>query len=141
MTYVTEKIKIRVDRNCREGIYLKWENDYGAVDQYFFDGNITQQAVVDETQYFDQNVDDLDGVTENFEVVSKKYDESYTCFATFDKRNIEAFRQLIRSRNIFRWDDPDWLRVDVQLVSFVCEKDKPYGKIQLKVIPNRVYVK
>lgn len=139
--YLTEKKKIKIVKDCKQSIYLKWENDYGAFDYWNFNGNIVQEPSVNTVQMFDKNIDDLKDVTDNFEVVQKQYNETYTCYATFPKQNTEGMQQLIRSRNIYRWDGINWLRVDVVLISFQSEKDKPYGKIKLRVTPNRIYIK
>jgi hypothetical protein len=139
---VTEKKKIKVNNSAScNAVYLRWENDLGGVDSYLFNGNTTEQMKVSGQVYFDKLIDDLLSVTSNFEIVSKEFDRSLKCNATFDRENLEAFRQLARSRKIELWHADKWWTVDVVVESLQVERFKLLGKISLRIIFNRTYVK
>jgi len=141
MPIVTEQLTIKTKKACEPVVYLRWENDYGGLDYYAFTGNIIDMPQVTNQIYFDKQVDELLNETSNFETVSKIYDESLRCHGSFEKENAEGMKQLIRSRQIQMYHSGDWLQVDVQLISFQVERNKLLGRIALKVIINRKYIK
>jgi hypothetical protein len=141
MPIVTEQLKIKTQKACEPVVFLRWENDYGGVDYYAFKGNIVDIPQVTNQIYFDKQIDQLLNETSNFETVSKQYDESLRCSGSFEKENAEGMKQLIRSKQIEMYHNSKWLQVDVQLISFQVERNKLLGRIALKVIINRKYIK
>lgn len=139
--YLTVKQLIEVQDVCDNGIYLRWINDYGGIDQYYFTGNIAELPQVDNVNYFEKYIDDLLNETGNFEVISKDFKENIRCFAKFDKENSEGFKQLIRSRSIEMYVLGEWVKIDVALESFVVERYGSFGKIAIQIILPKIYVR
>lgn len=143
-TYLTEYLQCDVQDVCGYGIYLRWVNDYGGIDSWYFSGNIAELPQVENTQYSQKWIDDLLPETENFEVLSKQYKENIRVFTTFKKENSEGFKQLIRSRQIEMLTDlanDTWVRVDVAVESFTVEQQGAYGKIAIQIVPPEIYTK
>lgn len=139
--YVTEIKTAKVMQPCSEGVMLRWENDWGGVDQWVFSGNIVHMPTVSKHVYFDKQIDELKNTVSNFEAVSKEYDKTLRLHTSFDKNNAAGFEHLIRSRNIWMWDGAAWLRVDVIPETFQNEKEKGRGRLKIKVVLNRTYIK
>lgn len=143
-TYLTEFITVDVQDVCGDGVYLRWVNDYGGVDTWYFSGNKAELPAVENTQYSQKWIDDLLTETENFEVLSKEYKENIRVFTTFRKGNSEGFKQMIRSRQIEMladFDNDTWVRVDVTVESFTVEKQGAYGKIAIQIVLPETYLK
>jgi hypothetical protein len=141
MPILTEQLRIKVSKACEPVVYLRWENDYGGIDYYAFTGNIIDMPQVSKQVYFDRQIDELLNEISNFETVSKEYDENLRAHATFTKVNAEGMKQLLRSRKIEMYHDSKWWRVDVQGESFQNERNKLLGRMRIKVILNRKYIK
>jgi hypothetical protein len=141
MPTLTEKLKVKVTTECVEGVYLKWQNDKGGHDYWLFTGNIKHQPSISREQTVIKNIDDLNGVTSNFEVIRKEFADGFTIYTIFDKKNVDGFKQLIRSKEVQMWDGVDFYTVRVASPSMIVEKDKPYGRLTLRILFNEVYTK
>ena len=140
--YILTEKKTIVYQDCvKDGIFLRWENDYGAIDQWLFEGNIKKDATIKELIIAEKFIDELSGVTANFEVIKKEYEAGISIFTSFEKCNLEGFLQLLRSKNIEMLIGTDYYKIDVQKKSLIWEKDKPFGKIELNIIPPKTYIK
>ncbi len=140
MTKLTETLKIKVISECVEGIYLRWRNDYGGHDHWLFTGNIRDFPRISNEAVFSKTIDDLAGARSNFEVIRKEFEDGLSIFTTFEKKNAEGFKQLIRSKEVQMWDGLDFYTVRVTQPAMVVEKDKPYGRLSLRLLFNEVYV-
>jgi len=138
---LTEVLPFTVDESCGDGIFLRWENDSGAVDQWYFKGNIAENPEIGDAIYFEKYVDDLLNTTSNFEVTQKSYAESITAYAEFDKDNAEGFKQLMRSRQIEMYVLGVFYQIDIRVVNFNVKKYNPFGKITIEIILPKKYIK
>lgn len=141
MEVLTETIYFTVEDACQEGLYIRWQNDYGGIDQYYFHGNVSHLPSQGGVEYFSPYIDDLVDEVGNFEVIKKEYAEGMKCFAYFDKENAEAFKQLMRSKEVHWYNIDTWIKVDVIVDSFVVEAFGGRGKIAIKVIFPTKYTK
>ena len=139
MLTISEELTITVEDVCGEGVYLRWQNDYGGIDQYYFTGNIADLIEQSNTEYFEPYVEDLATSTENIKTVSVGFNKTKRVYAVFDKANKEAFEQLVRSKQIEMYINSTWYRVGVQLETMQIEKMKTMGKITLQVVPPKTY--
>jgi len=139
MAILTEKKKINVIDACTDGVYLRWLNDIGGYDYWYFDGNTKEQPKVSDEQIISKPIDDVKGVRSNFEVLKKKYEEGIAIFTSFEKKNAEGFRQLLRSKEVQMYDGVGFNAVFISGFTFQLEKHKPYGKISLTLVFNEVY--
>ena len=138
---LTEVLTWEVDNACNDGVFLRWENDYGGVDQWYFKGNVAEKPTVGNVAYFEKYIDDLLDTTSNFEIINKTYSERISVSTTFDKANSEGFKQLIRSKQIEMYVLGVWYQIDVKATSFNVEAFAPFGKISLDLIPPKKYIK
>lgn len=141
MITLTEVLPFLVEDTCSDGVYIRWENDYAAIDQWYFRGNVANIINAASGESFEKYVETLLGTTDNFDILSKQYSEGYKCYATFDKVNTEGFKQLVRSKNVEVYLNSVWIKVDIALESFVVEKNGAFGKIAIRVILPITYVK
>lgn len=140
-TVLTEVLNIAVSDTCQSGVFLRWQNDYGGVDQWLFNGNMSEKVSISDVEYFEKNIDDLVDERSNFEVIRKTFAEGKTVYTTFDKTNTEGFKQLLRSRFIQMYIAGEWYQVDVNLVSMNVEEFMPFGKLTIDIVLPKIYVK
>lgn len=133
-TFLTENILVDIEDPCPNGVFLRWINDMGGVDSWYFTGNIAQLPQVDNTNYFLNFIDDLLNETSNFEIISKEYKENLRVYAIFKKENAEGFKQLIRSKSIEMLVGSTYFNVDVVLESFTVERHSNMGKIAIQIV-------
>jgi hypothetical protein len=141
MITLSELLTIDIQTPCSGGVYLRWENDYGGMDSWYFDGNNSAAIEQSNQEYFHNYVEELADVTKNFETLSLDYGENIRCKTMFDKANAEGFKQLLRSKNIQMYSGGDWYTVAVMAESFILERNKPTGKLDIQVILPKTYVK
>ena len=140
MAYIiTEILPIDVIDAC-SGVYLRWINDLGGIDQWLFTGNETQLIEKSDVVYFEPYIDELADQTENFKALSFDYNETLKIYTTFDKANAEGFKQLVRSRSIQMLLNDEWYSVGVALDNFNVQKTNPYGKITLQIVTPKKYL-
>ena len=138
---ISEILTIEIRDVCSGGVYLRWENDLGGMDQWYFDGNNLSLPEQVSQEYYDKYVDELADVTQNFEVLDIEYAENISCKTMFHKDNAEGFKQLLRSKNIEMYSGGDFYKVAVLPESFTLERNKPYGKMDIQIILPKTYVK
>lgn len=139
MLQVSEELAITVQDVCGDGIFLRWQNDYGGQDQWYFSGNYAELVQQSNVEYFEPYNDELADLTVNIETVNIDWTETKRVYTFFDKENKEGFKQLLRSKNVQMYDSGEWVNVGVQLESILIEKLKPVGKLQIQVILPKVY--
>jgi len=84
MTKILTEIKTIEISNCTvPGVYLRWKNDFGFIDQWLFQGNIKQEVSITDSVAYQNYIDDLLGVTKNFEVINKGINTGLRIFTTF----------------------------------------------------------
>jgi len=139
--YLTEYLQIDVQDTCGDGLYLRWINDLGGIDTWYFSGNIAELPQVENVQYFEKFVDNLLNERENTRVLSKEYRENIKCYTTFKKENSEGMKQLLRSRCIQMLVLSEWYLVDVVAESFTVEKHGGFGKMAIQIVLPKKYIK
>jgi len=138
---VSEILTIEIQGVCSGGVFLRWENDMGGMDQWMFDGNTSTDVQISAQEYFEKYVEELVNETTNFELISLEYSEVLKAKTMFDKVNAEGFKQLLRSKNIQMFVGATWWTVGVVLESFILERHKSYGKLNIQVVLPKTYVK
>ena len=141
MEVISEILTIEVQEVCSGGVYLRWENDYGGMDQWYFDGNNASLPEQTNQEFFDKYLDELVDETQNFEVMDIEYTENLRCKTMFHKDNAEGFKQLLRSKNIEMYKNGDFYTVGVIAEAYTEERLKPYCKLDIQVILPKTYVK
>ena len=136
---LTEILTIDISTCNTTGVYLRWVNEVGFIDQWLFQGNIIQDSSITDTVKFQKFIDDLTGVTENFKVINKTRSDGLQVFTTFDKDNAEGFRQLFSSTHVEMYVDGTFYRVDVVKESFEVQKHKTLGRVALQVVLPLIY--
>ena len=137
---LTEVLRVQHENCPKPGFYLRWKNDYGHIDQWLFDGNIIQEINISDVVSYKLFIDDMLGITKNFETVNKRTDTGLRIFTTFDKDNAPGFAQLLKSRMIEMWaGGTTWYRVDVTKEVFDVQQHKTQGRIGLIVTLPLVY--
>lgn len=129
MKILTEIKTIKVQCSSVEGVYLRWKNDLGGIDQWYFQGNISQDFATEDTVSYEVFIDNLLNQTKNIEVINKEQSCVYRINTRFDKDNAEGFRQLFRSKMVEMYVVDTWYRVDVEKETFDVQKQQPYGRL------------
>jgi len=136
---LTEVLTIDISACNATGVYLRWKNEVGFIDQWLFQGNIIQDSSITDTVQYQKFIDDLTDVTENFKVISKTRSDGLRVFTTFEKDNAEGFRQMFSSTHVQMYVDGTFYRVDVVKESFEVQKDKNLGRLSLQVVLPLIY--
>ena len=137
---ITETKEIIISKNCG-GIYLKWENDFGGEDFYLFQGTEIQTFRASTEETYQAFLESIENETSNFQVLKKRYDEGIQAFARFDKVNAESFKQLARSKNVNLWLEGEWWQVDIEVSSYEVTSKSNLGKIAIRIILSKTYMK
>lgn len=138
---ISEILTIEVQNVCSGGVFLRWENDMGGMDQWMFDGNTSTDVQISAQEYFEKYVEELVNETTNFELISLEYSEVLKAKTMFDKANAEGFKQLLRSKNVQMLVGATWWTVGVMVDLFILERHKSYGKLNIQVVLPKTYVK
>jgi len=129
MKILTEIKEITTHCADIEGVYLCWKNDSSGIDQWYFQGNISEDFTNENIVSYEKFIDDLLNQTKNLEVINKDYNEGIRINTHFEKENAEGFKQLFRSKMVKMYINSVWYRVDIEKESFDVQKNKPYGRL------------
>lgn len=137
---LTEVLKVTVENCDKPGIYLRWKNDFGGIDSWLFQGNIIQDVSISDVVGYKQYIDNLLGITKNFEIINKQTDTGIHIYTTFEKENALGFIHLLKSKMIEMWvGGTTWYRVDVIKEMYDVQQHKTMGRIGLFVTLPNVY--
>lgn len=140
MKILTEIKEITTKCSGIGGIYLRWVNERGGIDQWYFQGNYISDLNEKSITSYEIFIDDLLNQTKNFEVIDKLYTAAIRINTTFDKDNAEGFRQFFSSKMVEMFYGLGvWKRVIVSKETFDVQKMKPLGKLTALVLLPILY--
>lgn len=134
----TEKkiIKVECCQNYADPIYLRWKNSKGGVDSWLFDKVITDNYKANTVTSYEKVISNLTS-GDKLQVTKKEAADSFICYCEFDKKNLKAFKQLLRSELVQMLVDVTnlyFINVDIEQQQLLIRNDTDICKLIIKII-------